>query len=72
MNIDKAIDNRKEGLLTGFLRDLEKLAFVKSTNSVTGEVEELNPVVEDMEAIIRINAEFDREDLKDLLMSRVG
>ena len=69
---EKQIDAIKERMLVGFLKDLEQLAFVKETNSVTGEQKELNPIVEDMEATIRIDAEFDREDLKNLLMSRAG
>lgn len=62
----------KERMLTSFLKGLSDLAFVKSTDSVTGEEEELNPVIEDMEAIIKINGEFDREDLKDFIISRAG
>lgn len=67
-----SIDQIKERMLASFLKDLESLAFVKSTNSVTGEVEHLNPVVEDMEAVIKISGEWDREDLKNLLISRAG
>lgn len=63
---------RKEEILRGFLHDLNQIVFVKSTNSITDEVKELNPVIEDMEAVIKINGEFDREDLINLLISRMG
>lgn len=69
---EKRIDTMKERMLLSFLHDLEQLAFVKSTNSVTNEIEELNPIVEDQEAIIKISGEWDREDLKNLLISRAG
>ena len=68
----KAVDEMKERLLKGFLLDLQAHVFVKSTNSVTGEVEILPSVVEDMEAIIKINGEWDREDLKNILSARAG
>lgn len=69
---DKRIDDLKERMLKSFLYDLEQLAFVKETNSVTGQSKVLTPVIEDQEAIIIINGEFDREDLKNLLLSRAG
>lgn len=72
MDNEKRIDEMKERMLAGFLEDLRNTAFVKSTNSVTGSVKELNPVVEDMEAIIKISGEWDREDLKNLIVSRAG
>ena len=72
LNREARIDAMKERMLVGFLHDLEQLAFVKSTNSISGEVEELHPIVEDQEAIIKICGEWDREDLKHLLMSRAG
>ncbi len=62
----------KERMLIGFLKGLDEIAFVKSTNSVTGEVEEFPAATEDMEATIRICGEFDREDLKDFIVSRAG
>lgn len=68
----KSIDAMKERMLLGFLKALDDIAFVKSTNSVTGEEKILIPVIEDMEAIIKIHGEFDREDLKDLIVSRAG
>jgi len=68
----KRTDEMKERVLLVFLDTLREKAFVKSTNSVTDDVEELNPVVEDMEGIIKISGEWDREDLKDLIVSRAG
>ncbi len=69
---EKHIDAMKERMLLGFLKSLDDIAFVKSTNSVTGEEKILVPVIEDQEAIIRICGEFDREDLKNLIASWVG
>lgn len=66
------IDAMEERILLGFLKDLRNLVFVKSTDSITGEVEDLDSIIEDMGAIIRISSEFDREDLKNLLVSRTG
>ncbi len=66
----KSIDNMKERMLLSFLKSLDNIAFVKSTNSVTGEVEEFPTAVEDLEGTIRISGEWDREDLKDLIVSR--
>lgn len=65
----KFIDKIKEDFLVDFLQNLDKLAFVKSTNSVTGEVEEFPKAVEDMEDTIKICGEFDREGLKDFIYS---
>lgn len=59
----------KEKLLERFLQGLNQCVFVKSTNSVTFEQEELHPEIEDMEAVIKINGEWDREDLKTLLFN---
>ena len=67
-----SIETMKERMLVSFLRALDDIAFVKSTNSVTGEVEEFPRAVTDMEATIRISGEFDREDLKKLIVSRAG
>ena len=57
----------KENVLKMFLEKMNEHVFVKSTNSVSGEVEELKPVVEDMEAVIKLSGEWDREDLKEIL-----
>lgn len=69
---NEQIEAMKERILQSFLDGLEQIAFVKSTNSVTGEVQEYPPAVEDMEAVIKINGEFDREDLKNFIVSRAG
>lgn len=57
----------EEKILKIFLEDLDAMVFVKSTNSVTGKEVELTPKIEDQEAIIVINGEWDREDLKEML-----
>lgn len=57
----------KEEILQTFLKELAELAFVKSTNSITGEVEEFPVAYHDQEAIIVINGQWDREDLKNFL-----
>jgi hypothetical protein len=62
-------ERQEENLLSLFLRGLNNDVFVKSTNSVTGKEEELDPVILDMEAIIKISGEWDREDLKKILLS---
>ena len=58
-----------EETLSRFLKGLDAIAFIKSTDSITGEVELMDPVISDQEAIIVIKGEFDREDLKELLHS---
>jgi hypothetical protein len=58
---------QKEKMLEILLKGLEKNVFIKSTNSVTDEEEHFEPVIEDMEAIIAISGEWDREDLKNIL-----
>jgi hypothetical protein len=60
-----------ERVLVEFLKRLQKEAFIKSTNSITGKEENLNPEVEDMEAVIKINGEWDREDLKGILLETI-
>ena len=57
----------KEEMLKKFLKFLDENVFVKSTDSVTGEENTLEPIVEDMEAVIAISGEWDREDLKNIL-----
>jgi hypothetical protein len=56
-----------ETILKQFLELLNEHVFVNSVNSVTTKEEKLNPVIEDMEAIIKICGEWDREDLKGML-----
>ena len=43
----------KEELLTALLDGLHKIVLVRSTNSVTGEQEQLRSFIEDQEATIR-------------------
>ena len=47
------------------------MAFIRRTDSFTGKVEELDPVIDDQEAIIVINGEWGREDLKNILMEMI-
>lgn len=58
-----------EEKLRKLLKGLSDIVFVKSTNSFSGEEEQQYHEIVDMEAIIRICGEFDREDLKKLLLS---
>jgi capsid portal protein len=67
MNKDPIIQDWKERTLKTFLEELDSKVFIKSTDSFTDEEEYLSPVIEDMEAIIAISGEWDREDLKDIL-----
>jgi len=64
-------EEMKEKLLSNLLKELENKVFIKSTNSVTGDEESLTPFIEDMEAIIAISGEWDREDLKEILFSQM-
>ena len=66
------MDDIKERMLKSFLEGLNEIAFIKSTNSITGEVEEFPTATEDLEAVIRIKGEFDREDLKNFIIGRSG
>jgi len=61
--------DEKEKMLERFLKEFGDLAFVQSINSVTDEVEEYPPAIQDLEAIIQIQGEWDREDLKEYLWS---
>lgn len=54
---DEQYEREAEIRLTRFLEGLDNIMFVKSTDSVSGETEELNPSVEDREATIYINGE---------------
>lgn len=69
MKTIKDIEEIKESKLYEFLSKLDQLSFIKSTDSITGEEIELYPMVKDMEAIIKIDCEVDREELKNLIMS---
>lgn len=68
-NKEEKIEDDKERLLRGFLERLSESVFLRSTNSVTDEVEHLNPKILDMEAIIEISGQWDREELKEILLS---
>jgi hypothetical protein len=59
----------KEERLSKFLKEIDENVFVKSTDSVSGDEEELIPTIEDLEGIIVISGEWDREDLKNILYS---
>lgn len=50
-----------------FWKMLESNQFIKSTNSVTDEVEEYPPAIVDMEEIVKINGEFDKRAIEDWL-----
>lgn len=71
-NKDAAIEEMKERILIGFLDALREAVLVKSTDSISGEIEYLEPIIEDMEAIISIKGSWDREDLKNLIVARTG
>ena len=49
-----------EGVVEKFWKMLSANQFIKSTNSVTDEVEEYPPAIVDMEATVAINGEFDK------------
>jgi len=60
-------DEIKERKLMNLLDGLNEIVFIKSTNSVTGEEEDMENDIKDMEGTILIKGEFDREDIKSLL-----
>lgn len=60
-------DKEKEDVLLNFLALLDEHVFILETDSVSGETKQKNPRVEDLEGIILINGEWDREDLKNIL-----
>ncbi len=43
--------------------------FISSTDSITDEVENFPDAITDMEATIRINGEFDKDDLEEAIMN---
>lgn len=71
-SLEGGVERMKERMLKNFLKSLNDLAFVQSRDSITGQIEELNPVIKDMEEIIEISGQFDREDLKNLIVSISG
>lgn len=56
-----------EDKLQKLLEELHINVFVRSTDSISGEVTQLDPQVQDREATIYLNGEWDREDLKKIL-----
>lgn len=50
-----------------FWKMLESNRFIKSTNSITDEVEIIDGGIVDMEATIQINGEFDKEAIDNWL-----
>ena len=62
----------KEELLKKFLIRLDHTVFVSSTDSFSGKTTHFRPKIEDMDAVIVIKGEWDREDLKDILSTLIG
>ena len=54
-----------------FWKMLEANQFVKSTNSITDQVEEYQPAIQDMEATVRINGEFDKYAIDEWLTTSI-
>jgi len=52
-----------------FWKKLEDYRFIQSTDSITGEITEIDGGIEDMEAVVRINGEFDKHDIDSLIIS---
>jgi len=55
-----------------FWKMLESNQFVKSTNSITNQVEEYPPAIQDMEAIVKINGEFDKYAIEEWLATKIA
>lgn len=53
-------NNNREGIEERFWKMMKQNQFVKSTNSVTYQVEEYPPAIVDMEATVSIYGEFDK------------
>jgi broad-specificity NMP kinase len=53
--------------IEAFWKMLDNSQFVKTTDSITGEVEVHPEAIVDMEATVRINGEFDKEAINDWL-----
>ena len=54
-----------------FWKMLEANQFVKSTNSITDQVEEYPPAIQVMEATVRINGEFDKYAIDEWLTTSI-
>jgi len=61
----------KEDKIKDFWKMLENMQFVKSTDSITDEIKEFPPAITDMEAIVRINGEFDKYGIDDWLKENI-
>ena len=59
--------SKQDEIINEFWKMLENNQFVKSTNSVTDEVEEFPPAIQDMEAVVKINGEFDKHAIDNWL-----
>jgi hypothetical protein len=59
--------SKQDGTIEEFWKMMEANQFIKSTNPVTDEVEEYPPAIQDMEATIMINGEFDKHAIEDWL-----
>jgi hypothetical protein len=57
----------QEKTLEEFWKMLEDCRFIQSTDSITDEVIEIDGGIEDMEAVVRINGEFDKYDIEKFL-----
>lgn len=57
----------EEDIVDGLWKKIDDCGFVKSTNSVTGKQEMLDPIVNDMEATIEIRGEFDKYAIEEWL-----
>jgi hypothetical protein len=57
----------KKDIVTKLLDILKEQAFVTSTDSFSGEEEQLGPEIEDLEGTVVISGEFDRADLVEAL-----
>ena len=54
-----------------FWKMLESNQFVKSTNSITDQLEEYPPAIQDMEAVIAIHGEFDKYAIDEWLTETI-
>ncbi len=66
---------KEEKMLSEFLAALNEHVFVKNTTYVFDDQQEteevLHPIIEDQEAVIIIKGEWDREDLKGILLNLI-
>lgn len=67
--LKEAPDNKKERVLKKFLLGLDRISFVHSVDLATSQVETYPPAIEDREGTIRIDGEWDREDLKNFIVN---